>query len=135
VAANYITLAGIGWVQVVSNEGLLSAPQGIAIGNLQPIPVLQRADPPFLPARGQPGYLRLLGRNFTSDAQVYWNNTLLPAAFIKSTEILAAVPGAYLTQVSTAQVMIFNPAPGGGKSGVLPFNVLRAVYLPIIRKR
>ncbi len=135
IPASSITATGIGWVRVVSKDGLLSEPQGVAIGNTQPAPALQRAEPSFLPARGQPGTLRLLGRNFANNAQVYWNNVPLPTSFIKSTELRASAPGAYLAQVSAAQVLIFNPAPGGGQSVAVPVKVLRAVYLPAVRKR
>ncbi len=133
VAAGLIAAPGVAWVTVTAN-GFTSDPAGIAIGGVNPSPVPLRADPPYLRPLGQPVNLHLYGRNFTSSAQVLWNGTALPSTFLKSTEILVAVPADQLTQVSLAQLSVVNPAPGGGTSPNLPFNIAWPIYLPIVAK-
>lgn len=136
VPASNITTSGIvGWVNVYNpSTGLVSPSVGVAVTNINPAPVLQSAVPPFLPLLSQTADIRLMGRDFTTGAKVYWNGAPLTTTFIKSTTLQVAVPGHLLTQIATVQLVVVNPAPGGGTSAVLPFGIMRPVYLAVIYK-
>ena len=97
-----------------------------AIASLTPItnpaPALVSMTP--LTARaGLPVTLTLTGSGFNGTSVVRWNGVAVPSVTESVTRLTAEVPGAVVS-IGTAQVTVFNPAPGGGTSAALPIEVL-----------
>ncbi len=115
-----------------SPGGGISAPAGLSVGSNNPTPILTGFFPGSLPAHSMDAPLKVLGRNFATGVQIAWDGNLLPTTFVKSTEIITTVPGQYLTQVGVAQIVVTNPAPGGGNSPSTPYYVNHFYYLPLV---
>jgi photosystem II stability/assembly factor-like uncharacterized protein len=100
------------------------AGNGLAPSN--PVPTLallsRAAAPP-----GSAGFnMTVIGADFISTSVVRWNGADLPTTFVSSTELTASVPSIDFILPGSAQVTVFNPAPGGGTSNALTFNVTAA---------
>jgi hypothetical protein len=84
---------------------------------------------PLVPATVTPGgpafTLTVNGTGFVSGAVVKWNGTSLATTFVSQGQLTAAVPAARVAAVSTANVTVTNPAPGGGISSPTYFTVTR----------
>ena len=90
---------------------------------LNPVPVLNRILPDHRYS-GDGGFdLALSGANFTSDTQVLWNGIELATTFSSSSQLGAAVPALLLQSPGTTDVLVRNPAPGGGDSSIMPFTI------------
>ena len=82
---------------------------------------------PLVPAAVAPGgagfTLRVSGTGFVSGATIDFNGTPLTTAFVDSGHLNALVPAADIATAKTASVAVVNPAPGGGPSNVVYFQV------------
>ncbi|MGH9853706.1 MAG: S8 family serine peptidase, partial [Blastocatellia bacterium] len=67
--------------------------------------------------------LTINGSNFVSGSVVRWHYTERPTTFINSTTLIAAIPASDLATAGWASVTVLNPAPGGGASGPLVFEI------------
>jgi hypothetical protein len=67
--------------------------------------------------------LTLTGSNFVSSSTVRWNGQDRQTIFVTPNQLTAIITAADLAAAATANVTVFNPAPGGGTSNVLPFNI------------
>lgn len=109
---------------VTADNGLLniqinsSAPPG------NPVPFLNQ---PLTPAAVSPGgngfTLNVSGTGFVSGAKVDFNNTALATTFVDDQHLTAIVPAADVANAETAPVTVVNPAPGGGRSNAVYFQV------------
>jgi hypothetical protein len=93
-----------------------------AAGN--PVPFLNQ---PLKPTAVSPGnsafILHVSGTGFLPAATVNFNRTPLATTFVDAEHLTAAVPAAEVANVETASVTVVNPAPGGGASNVVYFQV------------
>lgn len=109
---------------VTVDNGLLniqinsSAPPG------NPVPFLNQ---PLTPAAVSPGgngfTLNVSGTGFVPGAKVDFNNTALATTFVDDQHLTAIVPAADVANAETAPVTVVNPAPGGGRSNAVYFQV------------
>src|SRR5208282_5532048 len=53
----------------------------------------------------------------------------LPTIYLNDTQLEAQIPASDLTSPGFADVVVVNPAPGGGTSGPLVFTI---AYVPIV---
>jgi hypothetical protein len=60
---------------------------------------------------------------FTNTTKVAWNGEERPTTFVSATEIDAGIPASDLATQGTAQVSIFDLAPGGGTSPSFTFTI------------
>ena len=67
--------------------------------------------------------LTVNGSEFVSSSVVNWNGTALATTFVTSSELTATVPASDIGAPGTAAVTVTNPAPGGGASNVMYFDV------------
>jgi hypothetical protein len=65
----------------------------------------------------------ITGSGFIPGSTVTWNGTALYAAYVNSTQLTLYVPYTEIASPGTAQVVVSNPAPGGGKSLALTFTI------------
>jgi hypothetical protein len=88
-----------------------------------PTPVLSSLSPPFV-AEGSAGFtLTVNGSGFVSGSTVYWGSTALTTTFGSATELTAPVTAAAVATAGTTSITVQTPAPGGGTSNALQFEV------------
>ena len=63
------------------------------------------------------------GGSFVSGATVLWNGKARATTYVNPTQLMATILASDLTLVGTANVAVFNPAPGGGSSASLTFSI------------
>ncbi len=91
---------------------------------VNPVPFLNQPLVPAAVAPGSPALtLNVSGTGFVSGAKVNFNGTPLTTTFVDSEHLSALVPAASVATAQTASVTVVNPAPGGGSSNVVYFQV------------
>jgi hypothetical protein len=63
------------------------------------------------------------GSNFISGSVVRWNGSGRATTFVSATQLNASILASDIASAGTAQVTVFNPAPGGDTSSPLTFTV------------
>ncbi|MBU4179375.1 MAG: 5'-nucleotidase C-terminal domain-containing protein [Actinobacteria bacterium] len=93
------------------------------ITRLNSVPTITTLSPAGKTA-GDAGFtLTVNGTNFVAGSKVRWNGADLTTTYVSATRLTATVPAADIANVGTADVTVFNPAPGGGISNVKTFTV------------
>src|SRR4029453_13303749 len=94
-------------------------------------PTLTALNPPSAIGGGTDLSLTLTGTNFSATSVVRWNGNDRATTYDSPTQLRAAITGADLSLANfgPAVVTVFNPAPGGGTSNQLNFNVLSLACL------
>jgi hypothetical protein len=67
--------------------------------------------------------LTVTGSGFNTGSLVRWNGSNRTTAFISANVLEATIPASDLAAPGTAQVTVFNPAPGGGTSNAQAFTI------------
>lgn len=88
-----------------------------------PVPTLYHLNPAGAMAGDPALTLTLQGVNFVDGAVVQWNGSDRATTYINSEQLQILVPSADLADPGTASVAVENPAPGGGTSNALPFDI------------
>ena len=93
------------------------------------LPSLTSVSPSSVTA-GSTGFLLTLnGENFIPASTVEWNGTVLPTTFLSETQIEAQIPTSNVAAPGFADIVVQNPAPGGGAS---PPAVFAIAYAPTV---
>ena len=93
------------------------------ITRLNSVPTITTLSPAGKTA-GDAGFnLTVNGTNFVAGSKVRWNGANLTTTYVSATKLTAVVPAADIANVGTADVTVFNPAPGGGTSDARTFTV------------
>ncbi len=90
---------------------------------LNPVPTISSISPTSATAGGASFALTVNGTNFVSASKVRWNGVDHLTEFVSSTQLTAYVSSLDITSPGTANITVFNPTPGGGTSGQLPFTI------------
>jgi len=109
--------------------GGLSNPLVFTIFSPNPVPTLNFINPSSLPAGGGGFTLAVNGFNFVSRSVVRWNGSNRPTVFLDSNDLQAQIPASDIANMGTAQISVFNPAPGGGTSNSLTFTITLPVTI------
>ena len=89
-----------------------------------PVPYLnQLLDPTAVSPGGSGLTLKVSGTGFASGATVDFNDTPLITTFVDSEHLSAVLPASEVATATTGSVKVVNPAPGGGSSNVVYFQV------------
>ena len=88
-----------------------------------PSPTLSTLSPASAVAGNAAFSLSVSGAGFVNSSVVYWNGSSRPTTFWNPTQLTAAITAADLAVPGTAEVTVFNPAPGGGVSPALAFTI------------
>jgi len=67
--------------------------------------------------------LTATGTAFAPNAQLSWNGVALSTTYVSATQLTAEVPSSEVAGVSSVQVTVANPTPGGGQSSGVTFYV------------
>jgi len=88
-----------------------------------PKPAAQSLSPASATHGGWNLPVTITGTGFVPGSQVTWNGNSLVAAYVSATQLTIYVPYTDIASAGTAQVVVSNPAPGGGKSAALTFTI------------
>lgn len=88
-----------------------------------PVPAIVSLNPASV-TEGSPAFtLQVNGSDFVAGAVVRWNGLDLTSTFISATVLEAAVSATDVASAGTANITVFNPAPGGGVSAISTFTI------------
>jgi hypothetical protein len=122
---------------VRDDQGARSNEAAVTV-TVNPAPVISSLAPASIRA-GAPAFtLTVNGRNFVDDASVHWAGTPRPTTFVSSSQTLARISAADVLSEGTVDVMVVNPAPYGGASDALTFQIVASrvrLYLPLVSRR
>lgn len=88
-----------------------------------PVATITSVNPTSVTAGAGATTLNITGTNFLASSVVLWNNTPLVTSFVSTTEVKAALPAADVSGSVASLISIQNPAPGGGTSTTVTFDV------------
>jgi hypothetical protein len=104
-----------------------------------PVPALTSISPTSVPLFSPNTTVTVKGTNFVPTSVVQWENSNLaplpppidlPTTYVSATQLNAILPSAfsgpnnpYIAGTSQA-ILVFNPAPGGGSSNILPISIV-----------
>ncbi|MBK9313378.1 MAG: hypothetical protein IPM55_03885 [Acidobacteria bacterium] len=97
-----------------------------------PVPTLTSLSPNSTLENGPPFSLTVNGTGFVEGAVVRWNGQDRTTTFVSSTQLIGTIAAADIASAGTAQVMVFNPAPGGGNSNALSFTIIAPNPIPTL---
>jgi Abnormal spindle-like microcephaly-assoc'd, ASPM-SPD-2-Hydin/Protein of unknown function (DUF1573)/Beta-propeller repeat len=86
-------------------------------------PVLQTLSPTGTVAGSAAFTLTVTGTGFVSSSVVRWNGTALSTSSVTSSTLTAQVPAPLVASAGTAEISVYNPAPGGGTSATAAFPI------------
>jgi hypothetical protein len=86
-------------------------------------PTITSIDPTSAPAGGAGFTLMVNGTNFVANSVVRWNGADRATTFGSATQLTATILASDIVTAGTAQVTVFNPAPGGGTSNPQTFTI------------
>ena len=92
-------------------------------GTKNPLPVAQSLSPASATHGGSNFVLKVQGKGFVPGSQVTWNSSTLYADYIGPTQLNVYVPATSIASPGTANLVVTNPAPGGGVSSTLVFSI------------
>src|SRR5271169_5532416 len=90
-----------------------------------PVPFLDQPLVPDAKAPGGAGFtLTVNGTGFVSTSVVNWNGSARTTTFVSKSQLKASILASDIATASTASVTVVNPAPVGGISNVVFFEVM-----------
>jgi uncharacterized repeat protein (TIGR03803 family) len=88
-----------------------------------PVPALSSISPAYVIV-GDPAFtLTVTGSAFTSQSVIYWGSSALATQYVSATQLTAQVTAAQIANTGITAITVQNPAPGGGTSSSLQFDV------------
>jgi hypothetical protein len=125
IPASDLAATGVAMVTVFNpapGGGESSAlPFTISVPN--PVPTISSLVPSTATAGGATFNLTVNGTGFFTGSVVQWNGADRPAAYVSATQLIAPISAGDIMAAGTAQITVFNPAPGGGTSNALAFAI------------
>jgi hypothetical protein len=88
-----------------------------------PVPTVSSLSPMYVVQGSGAFTLTVTGTNFVSGSTVSFGGQAEPTAFVNSTQLTAAIPANALTNAGPVSVVVTAPAPGGGNSSSITFEV------------
>ncbi|MGC1452823.1 MAG: FG-GAP-like repeat-containing protein [Candidatus Sulfotelmatobacter sp.] len=88
-----------------------------------PAPVTNSMSPAFTRAGGPAFSLTISGVGFTSGSIAYWGTTALATQYVSGAQLSAQVTAAEIATAGITPITVQTPAPGGGVSNVLQFEL------------
>jgi hypothetical protein len=96
-----------------------------AVGNPapNPAPVISSFSPAYTSA-GWPAFtLTVNGSAFLANSTVYWGSAALATTYVSSSQLTAQVTASQIATTGITAITVQTPAPGGGVSSALQFEV------------
>lgn len=86
-------------------------------------PSLSSLSPSGAPVGAAAFTLTVNGSGFNAGSVVRWNGSDRATTYVSATRVRATIPASDVNAAGTAQITVFVPAPGGGLSSSLPFEI------------
>jgi 6-phosphogluconolactonase (cycloisomerase 2 family) len=102
------------------------------IGNPNPIPTITSITPSTGFVGESPFTLMVTGTNFLPTSLITFGPNARTTTFISSTQLSAVIDANSLASAGTVEVYVSNPAPGGGVSNFVNFNIATSNPVPSI---
>jgi subtilisin len=96
-----------------------------------PVPTVTSLTPARAIVGGASSTVTVTGTGFISSSVVRFNGIDRATTYLSATQLRATLQAADLAVVGTAQVSVFSPAPGGGLSASVPFEIVPAPVLTV----
>ena len=122
VLAADVATAGTVPVTVFNPDGSLSNTMSFEVRS--PQPTITDISPSWGTAGGPSFTLVVDGSNFISGSKVRWKGSDRTTTFVSGTELQASISAADIASAGTAGVTVYTPAPGGGTSNAINFDIL-----------
>jgi hypothetical protein len=103
--------------------GTTSNPLTFTINASNPLPTIVSLSPNSKSAGSGAFTLTVNGTNYISSSVVQWNGSPRATTFVSATQLTAAITAADIPAANIALVSVVNPAPGGGLSNIVDFNI------------
>lgn len=100
-----------------------------------PVPMPALLSPSSTAGSGPSFNLMVKGSNFVTTSVVTWNTADRPTTYVSATQLMAAIPASDLSASGTASVAVRNPAPRGGVSSSIAFDVAPASSSSFVAER
>jgi Concanavalin A-like lectin/glucanases superfamily/Domain of unknown function (DUF1929)/Bacterial Ig domain/Galactose oxidase, central domain len=113
---------------VVNANGVPSMASFVRIpaSSNNPVPTTTGITPSSAAPGGPEFTLTVNGTNFVTSSVVRWAGLDRTTTFVSSTQLTAAIPAIDIAAAGSAQVTVFNRAPGGGISNPQTFTISNA---------
>lgn len=95
----------------------------ITVQQPNPVPAITSLNPNSTTAGGAAFTLTVNGTGFVGASTVWWNGSLRTTQFVSPTQLTASIPASDIASAGTANVVVQNPAPGGGSSPAATFTI------------
>jgi subtilase family serine protease len=89
-----------------------------------PVPSITSISPTQQPAGSVPQALTITGSGFVFDSNVTYNNVAHATTYVSATQLTISLTANDLATTGSYPVVVTNPAPGGGVSSAVDFNVV-----------
>jgi len=90
---------------------------------ISPVPTITALSPAYAKAGSTTFTLTVNGSGFVNGSTVDWGNSGLSTRFVSPSELTAQVTGAEIASAGVTVITVQSPAPGGGTSNTLRFEV------------
>jgi hypothetical protein len=104
-------------------DGNDAGPNANAGTNVAPTPLIASVTPSFAAVGALGPTLVVKGTSFSASSVIRTDSTQLATTYFSDSELHAALPNDALSVATTLHISVQTPAPGGGVSQVLPFEV------------
>jgi hypothetical protein len=88
-----------------------------------PTPVLLGAEPAMVITGSDGATVTLNGQDFLPTSRVRWNEGDRVTTYVSGTSLTVRLTAQDLANVGSGELVVFNPPPGGGLSGILPLTI------------
>ncbi|WP_348641342.1 chitobiase/beta-hexosaminidase C-terminal domain-containing protein [Granulicella aggregans] len=88
-----------------------------------PTPSIASLSPAYVSTGSAQFNLTVSGSGFTSASAVVWGSSTLTTEYVSSSQLIATVPASDISSAGIVSVTVQTPAPGGGASNALQFEV------------
>jgi Protein of unknown function (DUF1573)/Abnormal spindle-like microcephaly-assoc'd, ASPM-SPD-2-Hydin/Beta-propeller repeat len=114
-------------VGLTDNEVYLLRSSVVSQQSINATPVLNSISPTSVNEASPSFTLTVNGTGFISTSVIEWNGSALTTSYVSTGQLTATVSSSMLVNNGTAQVNVFNPAPGGGTSAAASFTIATAI--------
>ena len=111
-------------VGLTDNEVYLLRSSVVSPKSTYATPILNSISPTSV-NEGSPSFtLTVNGTGFVAPSVIDWNGGALTTTYVSTSQLTANVSSSMIANSGTAQVSVFNPAPGGGSSTSASFTIV-----------
>jgi hypothetical protein len=104
-------------------NGATGVSSAVTVTLPNPAPAISSLSPAYASASGAAFTLTVNGTGFVANSTVNWGATALTTTYVSASKLTAAVTASEIASAGTSPVTVITPAPGGGTSNVLTFEI------------